>query len=57
MKVAVTEHRTLDLVSARITAQTIKTFTSLKDRAIELWSTAAGRLFLVADEDDARRER
>jgi hypothetical protein len=27
----------------------------LKDRAIELWSTAAGRLFLVADEEDARR--
>jgi hypothetical protein len=27
---------------------------SLRDRAIELWSTAAGRLFLVADETDAR---
>lgn len=26
----------------------------LKDRAIELWSTAAGRLFLVADEEGAR---
>jgi hypothetical protein len=25
----------------------------LKGRAIELWSTASGRLFLVADEDDA----
>lgn len=29
----------------------------LKDRAIELWSTAAGRLFLVADEEDARRAK
>ena len=27
----------------------------LKGQAIELWSTAAGRLFLVADDDDARR--
>lgn len=27
----------------------------LKNRAIELWSTAAGRLFLVADDEDARR--
>jgi hypothetical protein len=27
----------------------------LKDGAIELWSTAAGRLFLVADDEDARR--
>jgi hypothetical protein len=27
----------------------------LKNRAIELWSTAAGRLFLVADEEDGRR--
>lgn len=27
----------------------------LKGQAIELWSDAAGRLFLVADEDDARR--
>ena len=27
----------------------------LKGWAIELWSDAAGRLFLVADEDDARR--
>lgn len=26
----------------------------LKRRAIELWSTAAGGLFLVADEEDAR---
>src|ERR1700722_4196757 len=26
----------------------------LQGRAIELWSTAAGRLFLVADEGDAR---
>jgi len=26
----------------------------LKGQAIELWSTAAGRLFLVADEADAR---
>lgn len=26
----------------------------LKNRAIELWSTVAGRMFLVADEDDAR---
>lgn len=29
----------------------------LKDRAIELWSTAVGRLFLVADEEDARRAK
>lgn len=28
---------------------------ALRGRAIELWSTAAGRLFLVADEADARR--
>ena len=28
---------------------------ALKDRAIELWSTATGRLFLVADEADARQ--
>ena len=27
----------------------------LKGRAIELWSDAAGCLFIVADEDDARR--
>jgi hypothetical protein len=27
---------------------------TLKGRAVELWSTAAGRLFLVADEEDAR---
>jgi hypothetical protein len=27
----------------------------LKGRAIELWSDAAGRLFIVVDEDDARR--
>ena len=27
----------------------------LKGRAVELWSTVDGRLFLVADEDDARR--
>lgn len=27
----------------------------LKGRAIELWSTAAGRLFLVSDEADARQ--
>lgn len=27
----------------------------LKNRAIELWSTAAGRLFLVADEADAHQ--
>jgi hypothetical protein len=27
----------------------------LKDRAIELWSGTAGRLFLVADEEDASR--
>ena len=27
----------------------------LKGLAIELWSDAAGRLFLVADEEDARR--
>ena len=27
----------------------------LKDRAIELWSDSAGRLFLVADEADARQ--
>ena len=27
----------------------------LTDRAIELWSTVAGRLFLVADEEDARQ--
>jgi hypothetical protein len=27
----------------------------LKGSAIELWSDAAGRLFVVADEDDARR--
>jgi len=27
----------------------------LKDLAIELWSDAAGSLFIVADEDDARR--
>ena len=27
----------------------------LKGRAIELWSDAAGRLFIVADEDDTRR--
>ncbi len=27
----------------------------LKGRAVELWPTAAGRLFLVADEDDPRR--
>ena len=27
----------------------------LKGLAIELWSDAAGRLFIVADEDDARR--
>ena len=27
----------------------------LKGRAIELWSTAAGRLFLVADDADSRR--
>jgi len=27
----------------------------LKGQAIELWSTAAGRLFLVADEADARQ--
>ena len=27
----------------------------LKGRAVELWSNAAGRLFIVADEDDARR--
>jgi hypothetical protein len=27
----------------------------LKGRAIELWSNAAGCLFIVADEDDARR--
>lgn len=26
----------------------------LKGRAVELWSTASGRLFLVADDDDAR---
>lgn len=26
----------------------------LQDRAIELWSTSSGRLFLVADEEDAR---
>lgn len=26
----------------------------LRGRAIELWSTAAGRLLLVADEEDAR---
>jgi hypothetical protein len=26
-----------------------------KGRAIELWSTSAGRLFLVADESDARQ--
>jgi hypothetical protein len=28
---------------------------ALKGRAVELWSNAAGRLFIVADEDDARR--
>jgi hypothetical protein len=28
----------------------------LKGQAIELWSTAAGRLFLVADDEDARGE-
>ena len=27
----------------------------LKGQAIELWSTAAGRFFLVANEDDARQ--
>jgi hypothetical protein len=27
----------------------------LEGRAVELWSTAAGRLFLVADEADARQ--
>jgi len=27
----------------------------LKGSAIELWSDAVGRLFIVADEDDARR--
>ena len=27
----------------------------LKGFAIELWSDAAGRLFIVADEDDSRR--
>jgi hypothetical protein len=27
----------------------------LKGFAIELWSNSAGRLFIVADEDDARR--
>jgi hypothetical protein len=27
---------------------------ALRGQAIELWSTAAGRLFLVADEEDAR---
>jgi hypothetical protein len=27
----------------------------LKGQAIELWSTAAGRLFLIADEADARQ--
>lgn len=27
----------------------------LKGKAIELWSDQAGRLFLVADEEDARR--
>lgn len=29
----------------------------LKGLAIELWSDAAGRLFIVADEDDAQRLR
>jgi len=29
--------------------------TVLKSRAIELWVTGADRLFLVADEDDARQ--
>jgi hypothetical protein len=29
----------------------------LRGLAIELWSDAAGRLFIVADEDDARRLR
>jgi len=28
--------------------------TVLKGHAVELWSTSAGRLFLVADEEDAR---
>jgi len=27
----------------------------MKGRAIELWSDAEGRLFIVADEEDARR--
>jgi hypothetical protein len=27
----------------------------LKGLAVELWSNAAGRVFIVADEDDARR--
>lgn len=31
--------------------------TVLKGLAIELWSDAAGRLFIVADEEDARRLR
>ena len=29
----------------------------LKGLAVQLWSDAAGRLFIVADEDDARRLR
>ncbi len=45
----------LEYLSAKTTAPETELMESvLRGSAIELWSDSAGRLFLVADEDDAR---
>lgn len=50
---SLTEQRFTVMSTEPATAEPLESV--LKDRAIELWSTATGRLFLVPDEEDARR--
>jgi len=39
----------------RLEQASVSLESALKGRALELWSNAAGHLFIVADEEDARR--
>jgi hypothetical protein len=50
---SLTERRLADMSTESTKAELLESV--LKNRAIELWSTAAGRLFLVADEENAHQ--
>jgi hypothetical protein len=52
---SVTQRRFTVMNTEPATAEPLESV--LKNLAIELWSTAADRLFLVADEEDARRAK